>query len=545
MATYLLPEIRELVHQLTISPTHLRASQIEGTRRLVDEVIDPARAYPYELVCFHVTGYQPAHGEPDGSLPGKELIRDLVGLVEELTAARPVPVESVEPAVLDTPAIAKRLNVSTKTIQRWRGRGLIGERFLHADGSIQLGFREASVEQFVARHPELVRRASSFRNLSAQEKAEIIRRARELAKVRRTTLHEVAKKLAVETGRAVETLRYTIRRHDRQHPDTPVFDASGRPVVNVEHERLYRAHRSGTGVDELAAESGLTVGTVKRILKEMRVRALQADPPEYIYNPEFDAPNADELILDAPGRSRADVEASLSAGADVLLDAAEERDLFRRYNYLKCRARTLLDGIEPTRAKAVEVRRIERLLAAAERVRNRLARANLRLVTSIAKRHVGPTSDLPEVTSDGNMSLLRAIEKFDYARGNKFSTYATWAIMRNYARTIPAERYLTARYVTGTDEMLAAAPDRRPDSRPDWKLAGVREAIDQVLGLLTAKERKVVAVRYGLTTNGETHTLEQIGRTFGVTKERVRQIEQGALVKLREALGTQCNDLFD
>ena len=82
---------------------------------------------------------------------------------------------------------------------------------------------------------------------------------------------------------------------------------------------------------------------------------------------------------------------------------------------------------------------IERLYDQAVTVKNQIVRANLRLVVSIAKRHVGPTDNFFELVSDGNMSLIRAAEKFDYARGNKFSTYASWAIMKNFARTIPDE----------------------------------------------------------------------------------------------------------
>ena len=93
--------------------------------------------------------------------------------------------------------------------------------------------------------------------------------------------------------------------------------------------------------------------------------------------------------------------------------------------------------------------------------------------------------------------------------------------------------------------MLASAPDLRPDSRPDWRVVGVREAIEQVLVLLTAKERKVVVERFGLRDEGQTRTLEQMGRAFGLTKERVRQIERTALRKLHTALAPKWQDLFD
>ncbi len=545
MGMYYLVEIRELAHQLRISPRHLRPGQVEGVVRLIDEVLDPANAYPFDLVCFHITGYRAKAAAPDGSLPAKELIHDLAGLVDEITTDCPISAGSVPGPVHDAAQLAQRLSVSTKTVQRWRWRGLLGLKLAWPDGSVKVGFCEPTVSRFVTRHPDLVRRAAAFRNLSAEEKTRLIRRARELAKVRRTTLHEVAKQIAEETGRAVETVRYTIRRHDSRNKDRPVFDEAGRPVVNLEHQRLYHAHRAGASAEDLAAKGALTVASVRRIVREMRVRELQAKPPEFIYNLEFDAPGAEAAILgtDANGSASRD---SRSVVDTSLLRPTEERELFRRYNYVKCKARTRLDAIEPTRVKAARLATIESLLRQAERIRNRIAQANLRLVTSIAKRHLGPKSmDFAEAISDGNLSLLRAIEKFDYARGFKFSTYASWAIIRNYARTIPEEHYRMARYVTGTDELLAAAADARADSRPDHKLAGVGEAVAQVLDLLNTRERAVVADRYGLTSDQGPRTLAQTGRTLGVTKERIRQIERSALEKLRAALGPHQHDLFD
>ena len=93
--------------------------------------------------------------------------------------------------------------------------------------------------------------------------------------------------------------------------------------------------------------------------------------------------------------------------------------------------------------------------------KNQIIRSNLRLVVSIAKRHVGPADNFFELVSDGNMSLMRAVEKFDYARGNKFSTYASWAIMKNFARTIPDEHRYHDRFRTSQPELFTSAEDDR------------------------------------------------------------------------------------
>ena len=111
-------------------------------------------------------------------------------------------------------------------------------------------------------------------------------------------------------------------------------------------------------------------------------------------------------------------------------------------NYLKFKAAKLRDKLDKTRPQVRGMDAIEELLDRAVEIKNFLIRSNLRLVVSIAKRHIKPTSNFFEMVSDGNMSLIRAIEKFDYTKGNKFSTYATWAIMKNFARSIPAEHNL-------------------------------------------------------------------------------------------------------
>jgi len=119
-----------------------------------------------------------------------------------------------------------------------------------------------------------------------------------------------------------------------------------------------------------------------------------------------------------------------------LLNKEQEQHLFRKMNFLKHKAARLRqqltkDGqvIDPSRVRIQTLREIEDLQGRANALKDQLIQANMRLVANIAKRHVGPTGNLFELLSDGNMSLLRAVEKFDYSRNFKFSTYASWAIM--------------------------------------------------------------------------------------------------------------------
>ena len=164
-------------------------------------------------------------------------------------------------------------------------------------------------------------------------------------------------------------------------------------------------------------------------------------------------------------------------------------------------------------------------------------RANLRLVVSIAKRHVGQGDNFFELVSDGNMSLIRAVEKFDFARGNKFSTYASWAIMKNFARTIPDEHRHRDRFRTSHSEMFSSTEERRIGPVRAGNCAGIsgKSQIGKILERLDEREQKIIISRFGLDHGHEPLTLKEVGAEMGVTKERIRQIEARALNKLRVA----------
>ena len=169
-------------------------------------------------------------------------------------------------------------------------------------------------------------------------------------------------------------------------------------------------------------------------------------------------------------------------------------------------------------------------------MKNKNVQANLRLVVSIAKRHVGTSGDLFGLISDGNVSLMRAVDKFDYARGFKFSTYSHWAIRKNFARSIPDEFKHRERFRTSSDEIFTSHQDARADHLAEEIDQQVRE--DQVLKILHSlddREQQIIVMRFGLGRGSEPRTLKEVGEELGVTKERIRQLELRALAKLRTA----------
>ena len=177
-----------------------------------------------------------------------------------------------------------------------------------------------------------------------------------------------------------------------------------------------------------------------------RARRILDSRLTYIDHPSFHDPTAREAILDPLTHSVddqvsrrwefADWLAHRSAGrpAAPLLSREQEAHLFRKMNYLKCRANQLKEQLDPDRPSPGDLDEIERLLAEALAVKNRIVEMNLRLVVSIARTRVKAGYDLSECVSDGNLALIQAVDGFDFARGNKFSTYAAWAIRHAVSR---------------------------------------------------------------------------------------------------------------
>jgi RNA polymerase sigma factor (sigma-70 family) len=549
------PAMKQLKdQQMRYAPRERRLEQIDRAELLLNEIED-AKRYPYEYLCYRITGYRP-EGWPALVLEGGDVQHDLRLFVEDLSATARQAVEQVAEPVLTVEEVSRRYNVSARTVTRWRRQGLVARRFV-IDGRTKVGFLESSLQRFVAAHRAQVERGSRFRQLTEAERDEIIRRARRMALVRpgQAGLVEIARRIARKMSRSTETIRLALKAYDRDHPDRAIFPASVPPLDDEAKAQIYRRFRMGVSAEVLARQYGRTRSSIYRIINEMRARRILGTKLEFIDHASFEDPaHAAEILAPmpepadgkAPRRPKAPkgLPPYLASLYEVpLLDREQEMHLFRKMNYLKYRANQLRLQVDPSRARTSDLDEIERLQEEALAVKNQVIRANLRLVVSIAKRHVGPSNNFFELVSDGNMSLIRAVEKFDFSRGNKFSTYASWAIMKNFARTIPEENYRRDRFVTGHEEMFEAAADNRTDEHEyESALKRMQEAVKGMLGRLDERERKIIISRFGLGGASE-QTLEQLGRELGITKERVRQIESRAQDKLRKIASEEKLDL--
>jgi RNA polymerase sigma factor (sigma-70 family) len=528
--------------QVRFAPREKKIEQVQRAEKLLAE-LDPTRTYSYEYLCYRITDFRP-EVTPNTTMSGSDAHHDLRLFVEDVSDAANIRAEDAGEAVHTVEELARMFHVSTKTISRWREQGLVSRRFIF-DGRKRVGFLRSSVDRFVSTNTDRVKRGERFSQLSEEDREEIVERARRMAHIGGCPA-DITKRIAKYMNRSVETIRYTLKQFDSKHPDLAIFPDQAGPLSSDIKQKIYQQFRRGTSVDALAKRHCRTKASIYRIINEMRAERILELPLDYIPNDIFSKAAAEKTILgpmpvNEAGQRKARAPSGLppylaSLYEVPLLTREQEYHLFRQFNYLKHKATRLRDQIDPVRAKSSVMDEIEKLYEQAVQVKNQIVQANLRLVVSIAKRHVSAAEDFFQLVSDGNMSLIRAVEKFDYARGNKFSTYASWAIMKNFARSIPEEFKHRDRFRTSQDDAFVTTQDDRSDQYEQETAQHLRkEQVLKILSRLDDREQKIIISRFGLDQGHEPQTLKEVGEEMGVTKERVRQIEARALNKLRMA----------
>jgi RNA polymerase sigma factor (sigma-70 family) len=538
------------------TPHDVRVTQVTAAEELLHS-LDAAKAYPLEFIVFRITGYRPKTPAADADLlTGLALQHDLGLLIEHVSETLDVRTETLAEPVLDIDAVCERFNVTSKTIQRWRRKGLPARRFVFGDGKRRVGFLLSSVERFFSGHREQVARGMNFSQLTDAEREEILARARRLALFCQCCTHEIARRVARKMNRSPLTILHTIRKHDRERPAEAVFPLAAEPLGEEERAKILKGYRRGVPLVALARRVCRPRSAVYRVVVDERVARLNRRKVKFIDDPLYHQDGAAEAVaaivtgtdaaLTSDGRAEdARIPRDLPAYLQdlyrtPLLSPARERALFLSFNYHKFRFVSARRRLEAQFARTREVNTLEAHLRRATDVKNQIVQANLRLVVSVARKHLRPGLSLMELVSDGNVTLMRAVESYDFHRGHRFSTYATLALMKGFARSVPQLMSGGRLKAAGGDRALAEVSDPRLEISQDRLLA--REEVRQLLARLDDRERAVVLAHYGITTPGvdstarrEPATYEQVGRLLGLTKQRVRQIEQSAIAKLRSA----------
>jgi RNA polymerase primary sigma factor len=406
---------------------------------------------------------------------------------------------------------------------------------------------------------------------------------------------------------------------NEQRPGTPDVDPSTANTMTVdptevEVESIVRTAQgdgSVTAADlaEKLSVLDLTPDETDAVYKRLVDLGVEIIEDESLREEEEEVEEAPDDVDEERQRARREIEAALKAptndpvrmylkeiGKVSLLTAQEEVDLAKRIEAgLKAVERLESGGGRVPEPQQRELKWIER---DGDRAKRHLVEANLRLVVSIAKRYVGRGMAFLDLIQEGNLGLIRAVEKFDYEKGFKFSTYATWwirqAITRaiaDQARTIriPVHMVETINKLVRIQRQLLQDLGREPTAeeiaeqmelssdkvreiqkisqepvslytpvgeeedshlgdfiedseavvpleRASFRL--LQEQLESVLHTLSGREKEVIRLRFGLV-DGQPRTLEEVGKKFGVTRERIRQIESKTLSKLRHPSRSQ------
>lgn len=329
-------------------------------------------------------------------------------------------------------------------------------------------------------------------------------------------------------------------------------------IQHPRRQRVTKRASSGSSIRRISPTCQLpTESTLRSLTDEQRamLEEVLSQPQECVYHTSFrrnEVPG-DELDMNRPLATVDNVngEASVEPSAAIavvqpteLLSAEQERQMFLRFNYCRNRVLRILRQYRGKRLTAAGTRELLKWHEMAMQTRTEIVRANTSLVLAMARRSRNSGVEISELISEGNLALLRCVDKFDASRGFKFSTYACRAILASFSRAgAKSARYRTqfpATYdpaLERSDYLEVRREDLEHECVNELKRILFENAAD-----LSPVERRVLDARFSLDRIGEQSnntrrkTLDQVGNLLGVSKERVRQIQNQAMGKIRAAL---------
>jgi RNA polymerase primary sigma factor len=540
--------VAELFRQMEYAPAETRHRQMEATEALV-EMIDPALNYPEEFITYRVTGYRPDRGEEPVTFVGEALLPDLVNLVQLLSATLDLPPERGGQPAVPLEEIPARLNISLKTVQRYRKQGLLCHYITHGNGAKKLACYTQVLEQFAQKHKARIAKAAAFTRVGEDAEERIIEQARLLRNSLALSLHETATQLSGQFGRARETIRMMLRRHDRTAAQ-PIFTSRG-PLTDREEQIIWRAWRRGVKPGEIARRFGRTRPAIHRAVNRVRIAMLRSVELTFIHLPTFDLPDAAQVVLAAPSANAGlrdclpdeDALRLLQAvNAAKPLDERTEDGLLAAYNLLKMQFGSAIAQVQDTPDSEM-LDQVETKLRWAGMLKRRLCSMGLPTAIRRIDHHLNrplleqPVERIVEMIRLATDVAQRTVEGIDPSRGQRLERMCAFAMDRELAQRDlsriggrAAARH-SARSIPLDELMEAFLPWET------WLIPG--RAMLKHTADLPSPMREAISLRYGVD-GSPPRTIAEVAGQLGMSQiATLRLVQRGEAELRRKAAGNR------
>lgn len=417
--------------------------------------------------------------ESKDKLGGLKILKEVQAAIHEFCLEN----EYTPPEYVTAKELAEIFDVTKKTVLNWRDKGLISYKTV-IKGKPTLVYTQKNIQRFKDKNPKLAKKDANFKKITDLEVAEILDLSFKLDKAGCSFTKKI-KNLAKVFNRSQVSIREIVKKQD---PDkiTALKD-----LKNIPKEQVVEKHH-------------ITPKQVSKIIDEDETRLMNID---YVYNLEYEG----EIDLSMP-----------EVGDKFTPD--QEKHFFRAYNYLKYLARKAQEN--------ENFKECRRLMESANKFRAVIVEKNLNLVTKIAHKQREMGLNFSEARDSGVLSLMAAIEKFDYSANNKFSTMAySWIYNKNFA--------------TNNAGLDTVGVVKKPVDDPGCQTFELVDLVENLLKGLTKERREVIMRTYGI--NRPVQNLHEIGDALGYSHEWVRQNKIAAMAHIKEVLeakGFSFEDIF-
>lgn len=551
-ARFRIHAIETLLRQLEYAPEAKRQQQMEAAERLIAD-LDPKQNYPEDFIVFRITGYRPDSAREPVTFVGEALMPDLVTLVQTLSDGLNLKAADVPDGAMTLDAVAEYLRVSPKTVQRYRIQGLACRFLVFDDGVKRLACTHAALQRFTQQHGPQLQKAAAFSRVNGQLESELIAQARAMHESERCSLNEAALRLSKQIGRAHETVRMILRRHDRR-ASQPIFSEHG-PLTERDVHVIHRAWLRGLAPSAMASHYGKSKPTVNRAVNQHRAELLRSWPIAYVDLPTLQRPDAETVILSSalvrtglPGAPHTDALSLIDSvdGQQSAGNAQDESSLIAAYNLLKRKVSTGIAMMgESATTEVLDM--LETDLRWATLLKRRLVMMGLPAAFKRIQHHF--QRPLREQATEELIELLKTaidvargvIDTIDPSRGQQLHRLIALAMDKALAKSVIPQ--MTGR--ASARHSAGHAPMRDPFHAIDpWSATlNLRSDLHQYLGQLESTQRAVLETRFGLR-GVPPMTCITVARTLKLTTIVVTRTQQQAILSLRTMARTQ-NEKLD